>query len=143
MACPLVVPGRHIATEIVMADMLHGVSGCRIGIHYSLDERIGCETVASVEPCAGTFAYGIKSSDGRLSVSVDFYASAQIVGGWCHRDIVLGDVYAERHAFRIYVGEMLLGFLRVLVSHVEVHMVVAVELHLRVNGSCHNVAWRE
>ena len=41
------------------------------------------------------------------------------------------------------LGKMFLGLFGVLVCHVEIHVVVAGELHLRIDGACHHIAWRK
>ena len=62
------------------------------------------------------------------------------MGGRRHGYVVLGDVDAEFETVLIDVGEVAARLFGILVCDVEVHMVVAVELHFGVDGAGHDVA---
>ena len=57
--CALVVPLGYVVVELVSVHHLYRMLCCGIGIHYGLYQRVACQTVASVQSCARTFAYGI------------------------------------------------------------------------------------
>lgn len=143
VACALVVPFGHIVAEADVGELLHGMLRCGLGVDHSLDERVGGEAVAAVEAGARTFAHGVEVADRRLGVGVHLDASAEIVGGRGHGDVVLGNVDPQREAFAVDIGEVAAGLLGVLVCDVEKYVVVAVELHLRVDGAGHHVAGRQ
>lgn len=143
MARALVVPGGHIVAEAVAGHYLGGVARSCVGIYHCLYERIGGQTVAAVQTGAGALSESVEALDRRLAVAVDLDAAAEIVSGGSHGNVVFGDVDAEREALLIDVGEMLAGLLGVLVGDVEEDVVVAVELHLRVDGTGHHVAGSE
>ena len=48
----LVVPLRHMHIEVIFINVCQTVLCSRIGIYHSLDERVACQTVASVKSCA-------------------------------------------------------------------------------------------
>ena len=88
-------------------------SGC-IRIYDCFDQRVGSQAISTVQPCAGTFADGIETTDAGLPVQIDTNTAAQIMGCWSYRDIILRDVDADAEAFFIDIGEMLFRLLRVL-----------------------------
>jgi len=93
-----------------------------------------------MQTCARTLAEGIEALDGGLTVKVDLDAAAHIVGCRAHGDVVGGDVDTHGEALLVDVGEVLLRLGRVLMGDVQTDMVQTVDLHLLVDGSCHDVA---
>ena len=89
---------------------------------------------------AGTLAEGIKTLDGGLAVEVDLDATAHIVGSRAHRDIVGGDVNTYGETLLVDIGEMMACLFRILMGDIETDMIDSVNLHLLIDGSCHNVA---
>ena len=65
------------------------------------------------------------------------------MGSRTHGNIVAGDIYAHRLALHIDIGEMALRLLGILVRDIETYMVETVDLHLLVDGTCHNVSGRK
>lgn len=143
VARSLVVPRRDIGAERVVVDHAAGVARRSVGIDDGLDQRVGRQAVAAVKAGARAFADGIQAADRRLAVGVDLDAATQVVGRGSDRDVVAGDVDAKAETVLINVGEMALGLLGVLVGDVEIDMIVAVELHLAVDGARHDVARSE
>ncbi len=130
----------HIGAQVDMVDGLGGMAGGGVGVDHGLDERVGGQAVAAVQAGARALAKRVEMLDAALAVEVDLDAAAEIVGGGRHGDIVLGDVYAEAETLGVDVGEVAACLLGVLVGDVEEHVVVAVLLHLAVDGAGHDVA---
>ena len=93
-----------------------------------------------MQPRAGTFTYGVEPVDGAFRIQVDLDAAAHIVGTGADRYVVFGDVDADAQAFLIDVREVPPGLFGILVRHVEADMIQSVNLHLVVDGPCHDVA---
>ena len=136
----LVVPLRHLLVEVVLVYVLQRVLGSSVGVHHSLDERVARQSVAAVQTRARALANGIQALYRRLSVEINLYAAAHVVGSRANGDIVGGDVDAYRLALEVDVREVLLCLGRVLMRNVEAHVVDAVYLHLLVDGTRHDVA---
>ena len=59
----LIVPFRHALVIVVLVNMLQGVASSCLGIDHSLDERVGSQTVATMQTSARAFTDGIKALD--------------------------------------------------------------------------------
>ena len=143
MACAFVVPLRDVGSERQVAYLAAGVSRSCVGVDDGFDKRVGRQSVTAVEAGARAFAEGIEALDRRLAVGVDFDAAAEIVGRRSYGYIVFCYIDAERQTLAVDIGEVTLGLLRIFVSDVEVDVIVAVELHLAVDGAGDNVARSE
>ena len=139
--CALVVPLRHLIIEVIEVDVLQRVLSGSIGIDDSLDEGVGSQSVATMKASTGAFTQCIEPLDARLSVEVYLDASAHIVCCRTDRDIVGGDVDAHREALLVDVGEVTTRLCRILVSDIEADVIDAVNLHLLVDGTSHNITW--
>ena len=62
------------------------------------------------------------------------------MGCRANRNILFCYVDTDAQTFLVYIREMMLCLLRVLVGHVKTNMVDAVNLHLLVYGTSHDVA---
>lgn len=102
-----VVPFGDVGVEVVAFEDTQDMFGCRIRIYDCFDQRIGSQTVSTVQAGAGTFADGIETADAGLSVQVDTDTTAQIMGCRSYRDIILRDIDTDAEAFLIDIGEML------------------------------------
>ena len=120
--------------------MLQRMLGGRVGIDDSLYQRVGSQTVATVQPRTRALTDGIQTLYRRAAVQVHLDAAAHIVGCGPHGDIVGSDVNAQRETFLIDIGEVVACLCRVFMRHVEADMVQTVNLHLLVDGACHDVA---
>ena len=56
-----------------------------------------------------------------------------------HRDILLGDVDTDRKALGVDIGEMMFGLLRIFVRYIQTHMIDGMDLHLIIDGTCHDI----
>ena len=88
---------------------------------------------------AGTFAEGVEAFDARLTVEINLDTTTHIVGSRAHRDIVGGDVDADGETLLVDVREVMAGLLGILMGDVETDMIQTVDLHLLINGTCHDV----
>ena len=113
--------------------------GCRIRIYDCFDQRIGSQTVSTVQAGAGTFADGIETADAGLSVQVDSDTTAQIMGCRSYRDIILRDIDTDAEALLIDIGEMLFCFLRIFMGHIQVNVIFTSEFHLVIDRTCYDV----
>lgn len=68
---------------------------------------------------------------------------AHVVGARHDGNVLLGHVDADGETFGINVREMVFGFFRVLVRHVQAHVVQAMYFHFLVDGTGYDVAWGE
>ncbi len=143
VARPLVVPVGHVGTELVVGRVFNRVAGGRVGVDYRLNQRVGGQAVAAVEPGAGTFADGVEALDRGFGVGVDLDSAAEVVGGGSHGNRFAGYVDAEAEAVGVDVGEVAARLLRVLVGDVEEDVVLSPLLHLGVDGAGHDVAGRQ
>ena len=112
---------------------------CCIRIYDCFDQRVGSQAISTVQPCAGTFADGIETTDAGLPVQIDTNTAAQIMGCWSYRDIILRDVDADAEAFFIDIGEMLFRLLRVFMGHIQVNVIFTSEFHLVIDRTCYDV----
>ena len=61
--CALVVPFGHAVVEGIFVQVCERVAcGC-LGIDHGFEQGVGCQAVATVQPCARAFAHGIKALD--------------------------------------------------------------------------------
>ena len=61
------------------------------------------------------------------------------MGSRADGDIVGCDVNTHRQTFLVDIGEVVAGLLSGLVCHVKADMVDTMNLHLLINGTCHNI----
>ena len=136
------IPVRHLALDGQLPVALSGYGTLRriVGINHSLQQRVGSQSVATMQTCAGTLAGGIEVADGALAVTVHLDASTLVVGGGTDGDHIARDVDTNTQAFGIDGGETLDELLLANASCVEVEVVLAGELHLVVDGAGHNVS---
>ena len=78
-----------------------------------------------------------------MGIQVHLDTATHIVRTRGDRDILLGDINADTKALGVDIWEMVLGLLGVFVCDIEADMVEAVNLHLVVDSTCDDIAWRE
>ena len=88
---------------------------------------------------ACTLAIGVKPVNAGLSVKADQDASAQVVRCGRYRDHLPGDVDAVAQAFLVDGREMFFCLLRILVGHIQVDVIIAPVLHLRIDGTGNDI----
>ena len=138
--CAIIVPFGNIVTEIEILNQILGMFHRAVRKHECFEQRVGSQTVGTVETRAGSFAAGIEMLDGGASVLVNADAAAEIMRRRDNGDGLFGDVDANRKTLRVNIREMLFKCLCISVSSVEKNIIVAVDFHLVVDGACHDVA---
>src|SRR5690554_2562846 len=92
---------------------------------------------------AGNFSDGIEVGHTRACVEVCGDAATTVMRSRYHRDRLARDIQATTQAVGIDSGEVLANDGGTEVRHVKQHMRRATTLYFRVDGACHDVAWRQ
>ena len=138
-----VVPVGDILVEIVSFNHTERVFGCRIGIHHCLNKGVRSQAIATMQARATALTHRIQTADRGLGIQVHLDTATHIVSTWSDWDILLRDINAYAQALGVDIGEVVFRLFGVFVGNIEADMVKTVNLHLVVNGTCHNIARRK
>ena len=137
------VPVGNLTVKSILGNLTYGALRCIVGIDNGLEQRIAGQTVATVQTCASTFAGGIEIPDRGLAVAVNLDTPALVV---CRRTDgyhVFGNIDTQLQALGIDGRESVYQFVLADTTGIEIEVVDTGNLHLIVDGTCHDVAWSQ
>ena|SRR5690554_1808955 len=111
----------------------------RVSKDYRFDQRIGSKSVCSMEPGTSALPVGIKPADAALPVNIYQNTPANVVCRGSHWDHLLGNINSKREALLVDGREMAPCLIGILMGHVQIHVLFTPLLHLRVNGTGHDI----
>ena len=121
--------------------MLQRVLCGRLGINHCLNQRVAGQAVTTVQTSARALTKGIQLFYAGLSVQVHLDTTAHIVGGRTNGDIIGSDIDTHRQALLVDIGEVLACLGRILMGHIQTYVIQAVNLHLLIDGTRHDITW--
>src|SRR5690554_3190943 len=92
---------------------------------------------------AGNFSDGIEVGHTRACIEVCGDAATTVMRSRYYRDRLARDIQATAKAVGIDGGEVLANGAGTKVRHVKQHMRRPATLYFRVDGACHDIAWRQ